>query len=232
MRAIWLRGVLFVFLLSLVSGCGNPLTMAAFLFGPEPKLPALYEPLVTEKDKEKEKELKVAILTYGALDTRPEFLHADREISILTARQLQEMCDYNKELVKLIDPRKVEEFKNSHPQWRQLDPSEIGKALKADAVIVFEIRQLDMYDKNNMQMFRGRAEISITLVRLKDSDGLGALPPREFVMNYPSERKGGYVLADMDTTPQQFKEEFLGVLSRKLAWHFTAHPTSQDYLCE
>lgn len=217
----------------LTAGC-NPLAAPFFLFGPEPKRPALYQPLIPDDAKDKDRTLKVAVLTYAALETRtdPQFLQADREVGALVCNHLQEACTYNKEKVKVLDPRKVEEFKNSHHDWKQMDPAEIGAALKVDAVVVLEIRALSLHDKTNETMYRGRAEVGVSLVRVGDDEEGLSLPPRNFVCTYPGEGRGGFVSADFDKPVEVFKAEFFNVLGRKLAWHFTAHPTSQDYLCE
>jgi len=216
-------------MLVLAAGC-NPLAIVPFLFGPEPTRPALYQPLVPKNadDKTKEKTIKVAILAYNNIESRAEFMQADRELALLTGHHLQEACTHNKEKVKVIDARKVAEFKNSHPDWKELDAAEIGKALKANAVIVLEIGSITLHDGCDQTMFRGKAQVTVSLVRVDDEEGM-TLPPRDFTCMYPGESQGGYISADLDKTPESFKAEFFDVVGRKIAWHFTAHPTKDDY---
>src|SRR5262245_9079924 len=71
MAATWRRWCLLgVFLTAaLGSGC-NILSLPFFIFGPEPKIEAKLHKLASD---EKDKEVKVVILAYSGLETRPEF---------------------------------------------------------------------------------------------------------------------------------------------------------------
>ena len=59
-------------------------------------------------------------------------------------------------------------------------------------------------------------EINLPLLKSKELFSLGRA------------LKQGPVLAS-DTTPQQFRHEFLNYVAQRLAWYFTAHPTESEY---
>src|SRR5206468_937539 len=94
MSTFWRRVRLCVMLMLLGGGC-NPL-MLPFLFqNDEPTIKAeMYH--LYDKEKKTQKEVKVVILTDTGLETRPEFLHADKEITRLLAMHLQKQCQENK----------------------------------------------------------------------------------------------------------------------------------------
>ena len=99
------------------------------------------------------KEVRVVILTYTPeLETRPEFIQADRQLAEMLAQTLRDSCETNNENVTIVNPHKVEEFKSDHPNWQQ-EPNlaEIGRQFKADYVIYIEISHLSMYEKGSRQ---------------------------------------------------------------------------------
>ena len=69
-------------LIGLGAGCGDMGSLAYFLM-PDQRLPAKMKHLPSEDPK---REPRVVILTYAGLDTRAEFLHADRQLGELLAR--------------------------------------------------------------------------------------------------------------------------------------------------
>lgn len=212
-------------LLAMAGGC-NPFLLPFYLSATTPKVPAEYYKLASD---DKKKEVKVVILTYAGLETRPEFLQADREIARLMALHLQKQSKENEEKLTVINPLKVEEYKASHPDWNEshLDLPAIGKHFKADYVIYIEVGALSMYQPGSSGTFyRGQANMTLSLVKVDNPDDF-TLTPKEFVYSYPPEGQGGNRAVDSDTPPQMFKMEFLTSLGRRLAWQF-AERTSQD----
>jgi hypothetical protein len=225
MATTWRHGALsgLALLAALCIGC-NMLSLPFFLLGPEPKV----EPLLKKVASDKNDEVKVVVLSYAGLETRPEFLRADRDLSNLLVRQLRDGFKYNSEKVTVVAPQKVEEFKNSHPNWHSMDLTEIGSRFGADYVIYLEINKLSLYENGSSNMlYRGQAEISLSLVNVKDADE-GALQ-KEFTCTYPSEAS---YATPSDKNPAAFRAEFYEHVAKKLAWHFTSHPTEADHSCE
>jgi len=230
MSTFWRRFLLVLGLLGLAGGC-NPLMAPFFIFSPEPTFPAEFHPLVA---KDKSQEVRVAILTYMGMETNPELQHADRELTLLLAGKLQELCANNGEKVTVINPLKVEEYKNSHPDWNQqhVELETVGRDLRADYVIYVEINSLSLYQPGTArQFYQGKANLTLSLVNTHKPDDFSA-PPRELPFSYPTESRGGNIPVDEDMPPHVFRRNFFEFMARKLAWQFTAHPTNQHHWCE
>lgn len=215
-------------LLALAGGC-NPLTGLLILTGEEKKLPAEYHKLA---DKDKKKEVKVVLLTDMPLETRTEFIHADKEITHLFAQQLQKLTKDNGEKILIVNPNKVEEYKNSNPDWKinHVDLESVGKHFKADYVIHLDVQGLSMFQPgSNNTFYRGQADLNLTLINVKNPDELQP-SPRNLTFTYPPEAQGGNLSVDADTPPHLFKQKFLNALARYLSWHFTDRPTRDSYM--
>lgn len=174
--------------------------------------------------KDKDKEVKVLILASGSLETRPEFLRSDREISSFLSTELTKQFKENKEKVTVIPISQVEKYKDEHPNWHALNPIEIGEHFKADYVIDLAIESLSLYEPGSgNQLFRGRTEIAITVVDVKQRGG-DPVYREQYICEYPKTR--GPIPA-ADGNPQQFRLRFLQHIAKHLSWIFTAHPTSE-----
>ncbi len=224
MAATWRRWLLasLVVVAALGSGC-NLLSVPFFLLGPEPKVEPLLKKLASDS---KDKEVKVVVLAYGGLETRPEFLRADRELSNLLVRQLKEHCKYNGEKVALVAPAKVEEFKNTHPDWHTMNLEDIGSRFDANYVIYLEINKLSLYETGSANLiYRGRADITVSLVDVDHPDE--GVMQKEFTCEYPGDASGGVPIDDKNQ--RVFLAEFYKQLAVELSWHFTSHPTREDH---
>jgi hypothetical protein len=200
---------------ALVAGCNFPTAM--YFLMPEAKEPPEYKRLASDNDK---KEVRVVLWTYSALDMRTEFIQSDRQLTELLARQIDQMSRENQEKVKIVSPRKVEEYKNLHPDWKSLDPEQVGKYFKADYVINLEINQFSLYEPNAAeQLLRGRTHILVSVVDVNNPDDTPL--PKEFSYTYPGEPRGGLDASEMH--PIQFRNLFLEHAARRLAFYFVSH---------
>jgi hypothetical protein len=201
---------------ALGAGC-DPATMMYFLT-PEAKEEPELRRLASE---DKKKEVKVVILAYSAMEPRSEFIQADRQVTELLARQLTELARANEEKVVVVPPRKVEEYKNQHPSRRGCDPTEVGTFFKADYVIYLELNQMSLYERGSAnQMLRGRADISVTLVDMRQPEDQDTKP---FTCVYPSDSRGA-VDVSPETPPNVFRANFLAYVAKRLSWYFAPHP--------
>jgi hypothetical protein len=206
------------------AGC-NPLTLPFFLmWGVDSK----YDPECKLAVKEDKDEAKVVILTYSTLDWRPELLGADRELSNLLARKLTEACKANKEKVTVVSPLKVQRYKDAHPNWHAQGAQEIGKHFEADYVIDLELQSLGIYEPRSMNsLFRGETEISVAVLDVENEDE-EPIFRKEYRRVYPKSSP----VAVSESSPQKFRMEFLAKVATDLAWVFTAHSTSDHYMCD
>ncbi len=176
--------------------------------------------------KDKEKEVQVVILASTGLETRTEFLRVDRELTNKVALHLNQGFKDNKEKVKLISARKVDQFKDEHPNWKTMDLVKIGDYFEADYVIHLDILSVSMYEPGSAnQLFRGRAEIDVRVVDVNDPDA-DAIFRKVYLTEYPKTR-GPIPVGD--GSPVQFKQTFLDHVARQLSWYFTAHPYDDEF---
>lgn len=204
------------------AGC-NASALPYFLAGcPEPKKPAGEMELVVP---EKAKEAKVLILVHSSVEPGPDFVGVDRELSGLLSRRLTEACKENDQKVTVVLPNKVQEFKNEHPDWHSMNLRDIGTRFSVDYVIGLDIESLSLYEKGSANtLYRGRAEITITLVNMHkpDDDPIVAHASE----TYPEVR--GPIPAD-DQNARQFYLAFVNYLSHHLCWRFTDHPIKDEF---
>lgn len=209
----------------LSSGCDMG-SLAYFLM-PEARQPAVMKGLPADDEK---KAPKVAILTWSAMETRAEFIHADRQLSDLLARQITDLARQNEEHITFVSGRKVEELKNGNPNWRALDMAEIGRRFGADYVIFLELNRLSMYEPGGLnQLYRGRANVTVSLTDVKSPDE--SPMQQEVSCVYPSDARGP-ISADLDVSPMQFRQAFLGQVAKKLSWYFARYPKKAGYFVD
>jgi hypothetical protein len=196
---------------------GCDLGSLAYFLMPEPRQPALFKDLASADAK---KDPRVVILTYTALETRAEFIQADRQLAEMLAKQLTEAAKGNQEKLTVVPPRRVEEYKNTHPSWREQDLPQLGKAFDADYVIYLEINKLSLYERGSSELFRGRASLSVNLIDVRHPDDT----PRSdaFWCVYPSGAHGP--VQAFDTQPMQFRQEFLSHVAQRLTRYFARYP--------
>ena len=210
----------------LAVGCGDAGSLAYFLT-PEQRLPAKIKHLASEDKKKKAP--RVILLTYARLDTRAEFIHADRQLSEMLATNLRSLAEPAQEQLDVVPPRKVEEYKNAHPNWHEMEVAQIGKKFGADYVIYLEINSLSLYEPGNGNtLFRGRANLLVSLVDVNRPD---ETPMQEdYVCVFPSEARGPVPVYDIQ--PVQFRQAFLSHVARQLSWYFSKYPREEQRIIE
>jgi len=211
-------------LASLGFGC-NMLALPFFLMtGMDPK----HEARCKLACDDKKKEVRVVIVAYSGLETRPEFIRVDSELTHLLSRHLQEAFRANKEKVTVVSRSQVDKYKDEHPNWHALSAAEIGRYFNADYVIDLEINALSLYERGSSnQLYRGHADITISCWDVNAS-GEDPKYTEPYTAEYPRTRGP---IAVSDGNAQQFRQAFLNQVAKELSWRFSAHPTSDDYTC-
>jgi hypothetical protein len=171
---------------------------------------------------DKKKEVRVVILTYAALEPCQEFIQADRQLAEQLTKELNDLTRQNQEKVTIVPPRRVEEYKNTHPSRRGYDPVEVGQHFKADYVIYIEMNKLSLYEAGGYGMLlRGRADLLVSVVDVNHPDETP--DSREFTCVYPSDSKGPIDLSP-ETPIGLFRQAFLSYVARRLSYFFEPHP--------
>lgn len=205
-------------------GAGCDMASLAYFLLPEQQLPAKMRHLASE---DKEKTPKVVILTWGGLETRAEFIHADRQLSELLAMHLKRLAEDNGEKLAVVPARKVEEFKNANPNWRGMDLTEIGRRFDADHVIYLEVNSMSLYEFGSANtLLRGRISLNVTLVDAHRPDD----PPMQenYTTTYPGDAPGALPV-DNEAQKMQFRQAFLNRVARDLSRYFSRCPRQERY---
>ena len=206
------------------SGCGADGGAMAYFLMPEQRIEPKIKHLAIAKD-DKKPAPRVVILTWtAALETRPEFINAEGTLAANLGRDIKELAKSADEKIEVIPARKVEEFKNTHPKWREMELWEIGRTFGADHLIYLEINKMSLYEPGSFnQLMRGQANITITLVDVKEPDEM----PKHETMNciHPGDAPGPVQVSDMQ--PLQFREKFLEYVGRQISHYFSRYPREE-----
>jgi hypothetical protein len=205
------------------SGCD--LASMMWLVMPEAREEARIKHLASKDPK---KVPQVAILTHNAaLETRVEFIHADRALAEMLSEHLRARAADDRENLTIIPQRKVEAFKNNHPDWAQKGLVQAGRALGADYVIYLEIESLSLYEKGSLrEMLHGRAEISVSLADVNNRDEPVSTQP--FSCSWPNESHGPVPV--LDRSVMEFRQDFLRHVAKQLSWRFARyHKREQQF---
>jgi hypothetical protein len=197
-----------------LAGC-NPAMLYFMMGGGEDKIPPEYP--LTVKGRKKSEPVRVLVLTSCAIDTPVDFIGIDRMLASEFTQAMNVSIQENKENVQIIPVNQVEKFKADHPNWKSMDPSEIGKDFKADFILDFEIMEIRLYNPRSKEMMQGWARISGDFHDLNAEQG----EPKkiEYSLEYPR----GYEVTTLDRTPSRFRQDFLRRIAQELSWKFTPH---------
>jgi hypothetical protein len=169
------------------------------------------------------KEVTVAILTnFTNLETRPEMVPVESELSERLAAEMRNLAKENKEKISFVPTAKVRSVLNQDVGGT-LSRQEIGQKLKADFVINLEINSISLYEKGSANtLFRGKTEIAVSCLDLSKPRGEGTIFQDFYSREYPGAR--GPIDAG-NSSPAQFRSQFLNVMAQEIARYFLAyHP--------
>jgi hypothetical protein len=217
----WRLSGLLVLAAALTTGCNLP----ALIYFLSPHGDPREKPeLMALEAEEKGKDARVVILAYSGIETRPEFITADRDLTALLTQELQQSFKEDQKRVKIVPAAKVQEFKNNHPDWHT-DLVQVGKHFGADYVIYLEIGSLSMYETGN-QIYHGRADIEVSVVNMRTPDESPS--PVQLSCEYPKVK----TMPVDDTPPRTFYMLFMKYVAKHLSWYFIPHEAGQDITCE
>ncbi len=221
-RRHWLWAVFFLCTSGLLVGC-NPQALNFLLM---PFVDDRVQPKC-KLETEGKKEVVVAILTtFTNLETRPEMLPVESELSDRLAAEMRKRTVEAKEKMKFIPTAKVHTLMNQSAGSNTLSPREIGQKLKADFVINLEINSISLYEKGSFnQLFRGKTEIAITCVDVHKPQGEGTMLQEIYPREYPGAR--GPIDAG-NSSVLEFRTQFLNVIAQGLARFFIAYSPDEN----
>jgi hypothetical protein len=218
----WRLAGLLVLAAALATGCNLP-AMIYFLVphgdpreGPQ---------LIALEPEERGKEIRVVILANSGIETRPEFITADRDLTSLLSQQLQQSFKDDNKKLKIPPAAKVQEFKNNHPDWH-MDLAQVGKHFAADYVISLEIGSLSLYENGSQgTLYLGRANVEVAVLNMHKPDE--SPEPLPFSCKYPRSR--GPIPVDGTTSPRMFYMAFMKYVAKQLSWYFVPHEIDKEF---
>jgi hypothetical protein len=209
-----------VALATLCAGC-NIMALPFFLI---PGMEPMHEPMCKLAPGKKDDHVKVVILASTGLENRSELVRADRELSSLLVRQLQEAFKKNKEDVSVVSATKVEKYKDDHPDWQSESPAAIGKHFHADYVVELDIESLTLYKEGSARtIFQGHAKIAVSVIDVH-KPGDDPIFKHPYRCEFPKDRP----IFSMDSDAEQFRYEFMRTIAREICWYFAKHPMEDD----
>ena len=171
------------------------------------------------------KEVTVAIVTtFANLETRPEMLPIESELSDRLAADMRKRAAANKEKIKFIPTAKVRSLMNQ-TAGNTLSPREIGRKLKANIVINLEINSISLYEKGSFnQLFRGKTEIVISCLEMSKPSKEGM--HQEHLCARISRARGPIDAGNSSVL--EFRTKFLDVIAQDIARYFIAYSPEEN----
>jgi hypothetical protein len=214
-RLVW-GGLIVVMAL----GC-SPLSMIGFMFGHEDKVPAPY-PLEFSKDNPKKgkDEVVVLLLPHLMQGTDRSLSNADRDLASELAHVLPDMAKDNKDKKKIraLSTTQVDKFKIANPNWKAMNPAEVGQKLGADFVLDIELDHMRLYQPNTGQekIYEGRAEVRVNIYEVGVE---GGVRDYAFTFSYPKNTiRSGDAIGE-----HEFKKEYFANLAAEIAERHVDH---------
>lgn len=146
-----------------------------------------------------------------------EYSHAgaSRQLS----RSVTNMLRENVPKIEMVDPREVDKWLDES-DWS--DFVELGRAVKADRLLVIDLAHFDLY--KHKTLYQGSADVTLTVYDTEAGDDI------------VWERSLGDVLFPQhsaipaqDKPVQQFQREYIGILSQSIAIYFYKHDPTADF---
>ncbi|MCO8125482.1 hypothetical protein NHH03_27330 [Stieleria sp. TO1_6] len=192
-------------LISTQTGCLGLLSNLMHATGAD-KIPAAYDGL--EKS-------RVAVVT---LTENSQF--SDDDAARILGRNVMQHLVTEVKKIELVREDKIANWRDTHG-WDQVEFAEIGRGVDADKVLAIEVSNLQLRDGKTL--YRGRADVHISVIDAKTGDQLYAHDLDEFT--YPT--TAGQTTTD--TTESRFGKLYLGILAKRIARQFYPYDAHEDF---
>jgi hypothetical protein len=203
-RPVWrLALLMLISLIALVqSGCSTVILLGYLIGGPPSKEPDFN---IRTKQSLSDKGKKVLVMAYAPTEIKWDNAAVDLELAKFVAMQLV------RKNIQVIDPDRVYEWLDKNNDWDKA--SEVGAHFEVDYVVKIDIRNYSLYEENSSDLYRGRAEVLVTVIQM-DEDKKDGKPiyNREIVSKFPTQAQ----VSVGDKTFAEFKKLYLSVLSNEI----------------
>ena len=200
----------------LLTGC-NVFMIAAYLIAGPPSVEPDYE--VATRASLTDEDVVVAVVCYAPDDLKSDIGNEtiDRDLTYYVAQKLT----VNKIAVRT--PSQVAAWTARNPDWTEA--SEIGEAMQATHVVYLDLHKFSLYEENSADLYRGRAEVIVTVTALDEETGEWEdVYNRDVVSRYP------LAIARPSTSQglEAFKKEYMNRLSTDVGRLFFPHWNGDD----
>jgi hypothetical protein len=186
-------------------------------------LPPEFDFYKTAKAEKKKSEIKIVILPEKGGRLGPDRFGCERELAKMYEAKLTGYFAANKEKVKIVTNKEVEEYKRHHSEWKT-QVAEVGKHFGADYVFNLELDSLSLKDPHSHGVLHARCDVSLTII---DVAKAGDDPVRRWDLPLEFPKDGKMQIADMDSNEDGFKNKFFERVAGKLCHLVTAFPTEE-----
>jgi hypothetical protein len=170
----------------------------------------------------KDREITLVILSsFVDPPIHHDLLGADAELAGHLANAFRKRCADNKHRIKIVQDAQVRGELLNPLERGEVRAVEIGKKHKADYVLDLTIKSMTLKEPNFYpEMFRGRADIAMTLYKVGAKEGEAAPFSKEFRTEYP---RSGAPIEVGRASATQFRDAFLPALAREITKVFIAY---------
>ncbi len=204
-----------------ISGCKQFIMLSYIIGGPpsiEPEFDRQTGHQLTEYG------VKVAVVCYAPDELKWDYDSLDEHVAGMVAMQLQ------RHKIDVIDPTRVKAWLDKNPDWDSAE--EIGASLvdgddlHPTHIIQIDLSDYDLYEENSNNLYRGRADITIKVVKMnEDGSGKGEEAFKHQVKSvYP-------ILTAVSTSSMSyttFKGQYMVRLSEEIGRLFYEHYAGDD----
>lgn len=202
-------------LLLFVTGCFQQILTLGYLIGGPPSIEPDFDR--DTKHSMTAKDVKVAVVCFAPKDLKWDTSDLDEDIAKYVSYRL------SGKKVKVIRPGWIKAWLDKNPEWDK--PDEIGAEFKATYVINIELEDFKLYEKGNQNLYRGRAEVNVTVWEMDLEAGEGSIMYRKQLTSV-------YPLAigkpTSEITYSRFKRRYLERLSEEIGRLFYEHYNGDD----
>lgn len=178
-----------------------------------PTIAYIIEPNDTKAEFAGLEKKKVAVICRAA---SIEYAHptVGRDLAI----RVGQMLSRNGKDIEVIDERELADWVDKH-DWN--DYREVGRALKADMVVGIDLERFEI--AQGQTLLQGHAEIGLVVWDIKKNSKVWEKHPPtvKFPPNSP--------IAQSDRQEDEFRRQFLGVLSERIGNYFYAHDSRKQF---
>ncbi|GAB4142973.1 MAG: hypothetical protein Tsb009_13740 [Planctomycetaceae bacterium] len=206
-----------IFTLGLIGisiGCLKQMLFWGYLIGGPPSIEPDFEKMT--KESLTDPDVTVAVVCYAPPELKLDNSDIDEDIAKYVSHRLA------KKKVKVITPGRVQEWLDKNPEWDK--PEEVGEFFKTTYVIFIEMEDYNLYEKGNQDLYRGRAEVSVSVWKMDDDGTAEAIYRKQLTSQFP------LVVGTPTTeiTYSRFKRRYLSRLSEEIGRLFYEHFNGDD----